>query len=143
MAHLHGVDPEEVALDLYAELDALEVEEVWDRSGANRYGYVEPAEAAAEMIEQVLAPFLQDLQKYQAMGLPTHAKEVCIGLLLGLYQFEHESTNEFKDWAVDAPAEFAREIIDRWRNGLPSQADVGEVKQFINNQLDGWVTWRQ
>ena len=30
------VDPEEIALDLYAELDALNVEEVWDRAGASR-----------------------------------------------------------------------------------------------------------
>jgi hypothetical protein len=30
MAHLSEVDPEEIADALYAELDALEVEEVWD-----------------------------------------------------------------------------------------------------------------
>jgi len=49
-AHLSGVDPEEVAAVLYDGLDALEVEEVWDRAGRTRHGYVEPGEAADEMI---------------------------------------------------------------------------------------------
>ena len=40
-ARLRGVDPEEVAAALYDELNGLEVEEVWDRAGRTRYGYVE------------------------------------------------------------------------------------------------------
>jgi hypothetical protein len=142
-SYLSSVDPEEIALDLYAELDALDVEEVWDRAGPTRHGYVEPEEASSEMIEQVVEPFLQEMTKYAQMGLHAQAKQACIGLLLGLYRFERESTNEFKDWAVDEPAEFASEVIDRWNSGSPSAADVGEVKQFIDNQLNGWVTWRQ
>ena len=46
VAHLHEVDPEEVAAVLYDQLDALEVEEVWDRARETRCGYVEPGEAA-------------------------------------------------------------------------------------------------
>ena len=140
-SYLSNVDPEEIALDLYDELDVLKVEEVWDRAGPKRHGYVEPQEVATEMIEQVIEPFLQEMRKYAQMGLHAQAKQVCIGLLLGLYRFEHESTNEFKDWAVDESAEFAREVIDRWKSGSPSQADVREVKQFIDEELKGWVTW--
>ena len=35
-AYLSEVDPGEVAFDLYDELNALEVEEVWDRAGPTR-----------------------------------------------------------------------------------------------------------
>jgi hypothetical protein len=42
---LASVDAEQAALDLYDDLDALDVEEVWDRSGATRDGYVETQEA--------------------------------------------------------------------------------------------------
>ena len=52
-AHLSEVDPEEVADILYDELDALEVEEVWDRAGRTRYGYVEQAKRPIRMIEYV------------------------------------------------------------------------------------------
>jgi hypothetical protein len=68
-AHLSDVDPEEVVAELYDELDALKVEEVWDRAGEMRYGYVEPGEAADQMIEEVLEPFLGGLGKYQKLGI--------------------------------------------------------------------------
>jgi hypothetical protein len=49
---------------LYDELDALEVGDVWDRAGPTRHGYVEPSEAADQMIEGVLAPFLEELEPW-------------------------------------------------------------------------------
>lgn len=54
---------------LYDELDALEVEEVWDRAGETRYGYVEPGEAADQMIDDVLEPLLKELARYEKLGL--------------------------------------------------------------------------
>jgi hypothetical protein len=140
--YLSSVDPEDIALDLYAELDALDVREVWDRAGATRHGYIEPQEVASEMIEQVIEPFWQEMHKYAQMGFHAQAKQVCVGLLLGLYRFEHGSTNEFKDWAVGEAAEFARKVIHRWKSGSPSHADVSEVRKFLDDQLKGWVTWR-
>ena len=82
------------------------------------------------------------MRKYARMGFHAQANQVCIGLLLGLYRFEHESTNEFKDWAVDESAEFAREVIRRWKSGSPSQEDIREVRHVIDGQLKGWVVWR-
>lgn len=63
-AHLSEVDPEEVAFVLYEELDALEVEEVWDRAGPTRHGYVDPGEAAYGMVEEIIDPYLEELKKY-------------------------------------------------------------------------------
>ena len=137
-ARLSGVDPEEVAAELYDELDDLEVEEVWDRAGETRYGYVEPGEAADQMIEEVLEPFLKELGKYQKLGMNNEANRMCMGLLLGLYRFEHESTSEFKDWAPDAPGVFAEAVVDAWRAGSPSRRDVAAVKAFVEDELGRW-----
>ena len=136
--HLSKVDPEEVAAVLYYELDALEVEEVWDRAGRTRYGYVEPGEAADQMIEEVLEPFLEELRKYQQLGMPVEARRLCMGLLAGFCRFEHESTSKFKDWAPDAPSSFAWTVVDAWKDGAPSRADVKVVKAFIEDELGGW-----
>ena len=46
LTSISGEDMEEVAAALYDELDALEVEEVWDRAGRTRHGYVETSEVA-------------------------------------------------------------------------------------------------
>jgi len=137
-AHLSEVDPEDVAAVLYDELDALEVEEVWDRAGRTRYGYVEPGEAADEMIEDVLEPFLEELTKYQKLGINTEVNKMCMGLLLGLYRFKRESTSEFKDWAPDAPSVFAEAVVEAWKEGSPSRVDIAAVKAFVEDELGGW-----
>ncbi len=118
-AHLSQVDLEEVAFALYEELNALEVEDVWDRAGPKRHGYIDPGEAADEMVDEVITPCLEELKKYRALGMNAEANRMCMGLLLGLYKFEHESTSEFKDWAVDAPSGFAWVVIDAWKAGTP------------------------
>jgi hypothetical protein len=136
--HLGDIDSEEVAAELYAELDALEVEEVWDRAGETRYGYVEPGEAADQMIEEVLEPFLEELGKYRKLGMNTETNRMCMGLLLGLYRFDHESTSEFKDWAPGTPIIFAEAVVDAWKAGAPNRADVKALKAFIEDELGGW-----
>ena len=137
-ARLSEVDPEEVAIVLYDELDALEVEEVWDRAGPTRHGYVDPGEAADQMIEEVIEPYLEELKKYQELGMNVEANRMCMGLLLGLYQFDDESTSKFKDWAPDAPSSFAWAVVDAWKAGAPSRADVKAVKASIEDELGGW-----
>ena len=138
LTSLSGEDVEEVAAALYDELDALEVEEVWDRAGRTRHGYVETSEVASQMIEAVLAPYLEELSRYQALGLNLEAGEMCQGLLLGLYQFEHELKSQFKDWATDLPLDFAQEVLAAWRRGATGEADDGEVSGFIQEELPRW-----
>ncbi len=137
-AHLREIDMEEVAAALYDELDALEVEEVWDRAGNTRHGYVEPVEAADQMIVAILEPYLQEITKLQQLGMLYQAGQLCKGLLKGFCTFEKESASEFKDWAGDAPIIFAEEVIIAWKSGNPSREDIAGMKRFMGDTLDGW-----
>jgi hypothetical protein len=137
-AYLSELELEEVASVLYGELDALEVEEAWAQAGRTRYGYIEPIEVADEMVGVVIAPFLEELRRYQALGMNEQVNRMCMGLLLGLYKFDDESTNEFKDWAGDAPTVLAEEVVRIWKDGRPSKADVEALRTFIEEALDGW-----
>jgi len=138
MAHLSEVDPEEVAAVLYEELNFPDVEEVWDRAGPTRHGYMDPSEAVYGMVEEVIEPYLEELKKYQELGMNTEANRMCMGLLLGLYRFDHESASEFKDWAPYAPSNFAWAVVDAWKAGAPNRADVKALKAFIEDELGGW-----
>ncbi|MBI4320136.1 MAG: hypothetical protein HY675_16730 [Chloroflexi bacterium] len=135
---LSDVDREEIANALYAELDTLDVEDVWDQAGSKRHGYVEPSEVAYQMVEEVLEPFLDELRKYQKLGKPVEATQLCAGLLMGLYKFEGESTSEFKDWAADAPTSFAAEVVEAWKMGRPSDTDLVALKEFVQQELGVW-----
>ena len=138
LSYLSGVDVEQVAVFLYEELDTLEVEEAWDRSGQTRHGYVDPSEAADQMIEEVLEPCLADLAKYQKLGMNMEANRVCMGLLQGFCRFEEESKAEFKNWAPDAASNFAWVVVDAWKKGAPSKADRKALKAFIEEEMAGW-----
>lgn len=135
---IQPVDIDDVAGTLYDALSALEAEEVWERAGRKRHGYVETDEAAYQMIEEVLAPFLKDLTRYQKLGLRDEADEMCEGLLLGFYQFEHECVSQFKDWAPDAPIYFSETVVDAWKAGAPAKDDIEALKAFIAEELGGW-----
>ena len=62
--YLRDVDIEDIASQVYFELDSIEVEEVWERSGRTRNGYVEPTEMAFQMFEDALDPFIEEMKKY-------------------------------------------------------------------------------
>lgn len=138
LARLSQVDVEDVAGFLLAELESLQVEEVWDRADATRYGFIEPSDAAGEMLDEVINPFLEELARYQKLGLYVQTNRMCMGLLEGLHAFEYESTSEFKAWAYAPATVLAEAAVDAWKAGSPRPADVAAVKAFVEAKLGGW-----
>jgi len=129
--HLSAVNIRDVADDLYFDLNRLEVEKLWDRSGKTRYGYIDPGEAADAMFEEVLEPYLDELRKYLKLSMHKEAKTYCKGLLLGIRKFETESNTEFKSWAIDIPSERFDELLSIWKSKQSNQRDIEEMEQFI------------
>ncbi len=139
LAYLSNVDVEDVAGALLDDLEGLTPEEVWDRAGNTRDGYVETGEAAEEMIQELLDPYLEEMRKCHKIGLDREAQQMCMGLLLGFYEFEYKSKTDFKDWAVDAPIFFAGEALTVWREGTMNTAERQEVQTFIEMKMPRWA----
>jgi hypothetical protein len=139
-ADLSDVDIDGVAEELRSQLERLTPEDVWERSGYTRDRYVETSEAAYGLIEETLEPFLDELRQCQKAGLPKEAEMICLGLLLGFYQFEHEVKREFKDWAPDAPLEFACEVVLAWRKEVAPGEDISEMLALIQKEMPYWVS---
>lgn len=125
------VDVEGVEEGVYWDLDSIAVEEVWDRSGRKRGGYVDPGKAAWQVFEEALTPSLDSLRRFQRLGLMPQAKRQCMGILKGIWRFEKESDSEFKGWAVDAPGEFFASTYREWRKGTTSKQEAAEVRRFV------------
>lgn len=49
-------------------------------------GYVHAVEAAGEILDEALEPFLHDLERRAALGMTSAATELAVGILLGLYE---------------------------------------------------------
>lgn len=132
-------DATAIVAEVQGELEQLEVEDVWDRAGPTRDEYVETGEVADEMIQGVLDPYLEDISRYQALGMELEATYLCMGLLQGLYQFEHESASEFKNWATDLPAAHAEAALAKWRAGSPPLEMVVTMRDFAQQELPHWA----
>jgi hypothetical protein len=125
------VDVEEIAEEVFCELDSIAVEQVWDRSGSKRDGYVDSGDAAWQLFEEALTPFLDSLRRCQRLGLTAQAMHHGMGILKGIYRFEKESDSEFKSWAVDAPGEYFASTYREWRKGTTSRQEVAAVRRFV------------
>lgn len=137
---LSQVEMEEVAANVQMELEFLHIEDVWDRSGAKRDGYVDPGDAAWEMFEEALGPFQSEMDKYKQLSMLKEAELTCQGILKGIYSFDKESSTEYKQWAVDAPGEYFRVILNDWKK-LQSRPPVLIMQKFLEAHCPDWAEW--
>lgn len=113
------------------------MEEVWDRSGSTRHGYVDPVEAAWEIFEETLQPFLEELKKYQELSMTNEAKYYCMGILKGIYKFDKESKSQYREWSVDAPGEYFEIVLNKWKDNCSISDDLKEMENFIKEKFPG------
>ena len=135
---LADVSIDEVADCVQAELESLDVQDVWDRSGKTRNGYVDTGETAWNMFEAALEPFREEMEKYRQLSMLEQAEAVCLGILKGVCDFQWNSDTEFKDWAVDAPAEFFWTYLEEWKQHCKQRSSVAKIEQFLTENCLEW-----
>lgn len=138
---LSDVDCDEVASEVFFELDAIGIEELWGRSGPSRHGYSSPDEMAVEMVEEALKPYGDKVQEYRRIGMPEQSRQYCMGILKGIYRFDNESKSEFKDYATDIPGECFGWLLDEWRRECTRKRDVKEMNEFLSRECPKWAKW--
>jgi hypothetical protein len=138
---LSHVDRDEVAANVQMELEGLHVEDVWDRSGATREGYVDPGEAAWDMFAEALKPFQDEVDKYKQLSMLEEAALTCQGLLKGIYNFDKESSTEYKQWATDAPGEYFSMILDDGKKLFEGQPSLSGLTEFLQTHCSDWAEW--
>ncbi len=91
-----------VADDVEDALQGRDIEELNTRAGHRPgRGYVHPAEAASEILDEALQPFLDDLQRRADLGFGSAAVELAAGILLGLYNCRDGSSETVLEYCSD------------------------------------------
>jgi hypothetical protein len=108
---LSQVSFESVADDVEQTLRSLDLDDLGSRAGRHRGGYTSPTEAAWELLQEAVDPFLADMKRQMELGLEREALEVCKGVLLGLYRIRDTRGDELLGWAEDFPAEAAAQAV--------------------------------
>jgi hypothetical protein len=101
-----------VADDVEGALQGLDIEELNTRAGHRPgRGYVHPAEAADEILDEALQPFLDDLRRRAHLGIRSAAVELAVGILLGLYNSRHGNSETLLEYSPDYAAERASGVV--------------------------------
>jgi len=129
-----AVDADRIGSEVFSSLDSLDYGDLNGRAGRTRYGYTEPDEAAWELFEEKLSPFIDEMVKNRDRALPAVAKEYCIGIIKGLLMFEKGSTSDLKGWLQDAPGEYIDTVVEEWAKGHPGSEDIAEVMRVVNGR---------
>ena len=125
------VDVESIAGEILSDLEFLDVENLWDRSGSSRHGYVEPIDEAYIMITEVLKPHIDNMKRYHAMGMFHEEMIYCMGIISGLKEFDEVSDTEFKDWASDVSTSEIDDILNDWKKSCKDPKLKKAMDKFI------------
>ncbi len=141
---LGEVTLESVASDVEDAIRQLNHEDLNGRAGRHSWGYTEPTEAAWELLEEVVEPFVEDMKRHLSLGLDKEALEICKGIVLGLYLCRNARGDEFLGWAPDFPAEAAGNAVADWI-GAGEQGTSGNqpkrvrlLWEFVDKHLPEW-----
>lgn len=103
-----------VAGDVEDILLGLDIETLNTRAGYRPgCGYVHPVEAAGEILDEALRPFLDDLRRRAQLGMRRAAVELAVGILLGLYECRHGDSETLLEYSPDYAAERASDVVDQ------------------------------
>ena len=143
---LRQVEYEDVAAEIEDEIRALDYEDLNARAGGHEWGYIEPSEAAWEILEEIVEPFLDDMKRHIGLGLEAEALEICKGMVLGLYRLSEREGGDVLGWATDFPAEAARNSLEIWYAGAdnPKSRDISRktrppLPQDFLSMVPKWI----
>ncbi len=104
-------DFEAVADDVEYELRGLDIDDLNDRAGSQRDGYTEPTDAAWDLLQEVIDPFLANMRRHLERRMDAAALEMCKGIVLGLYRVRRQADDGVLGWAPDFPKEAAVQAV--------------------------------
>jgi hypothetical protein len=141
---LGQVSFESVADDVEHALRSLDLDDLGERAGRHRGGYTSPTEAAWELLQEAVDPFLSDLKRQMELGLEREALEICKGILLGLYRIRDTRGDEFLGWVEDFPAEAAADAVRVLAGGKQKVAAASRRarphfdRAFVDKHVPEW-----
>jgi hypothetical protein len=103
---------EDIADDVLAAVTSIGLDAVNARAGRTSWGYVDPTDAASELIEEAVEDVISDMKRRMGFGLGNAAEAICRGIVVGLRRAEEFESDGALGWAPDFPAEEACHVVE-------------------------------
>lgn len=132
-----GIDEGEITDEVCNALSDLDVHQLWEEPGGRHDGYVDPCEHAYEMIEEIIEPYCEEMERYLDRNMTEEAVAYCRGIIRGICVYMKDEAGEFADWAVDNKDGLTYDVIERW-NGKCTDPDLlQDLETFRKKCLTG------
>lgn len=111
---LSAITVDDVAAEVSATLRLIPLEELGARAGRVRgRGYVHETDAAWEIVEEAVEPFLADMRRRASLSPAGPAAVVATGIVAGLYRVDPPEDGSVLAYAgADVPGELADAVLD-------------------------------
>ena len=119
---------EEIADEVFHAVTSVDLDALNERAGSHSWGYVEPSEAAGELLEESLDPLINNMKRQAELGLAAGAEAICVGIVEGLYRSRNVNTDGALGWAPDFPAEEAGHVVGEFFRSSPPAANLAAGK---------------
>ncbi len=119
-------------------------EEIGSRAGEHSLGYVEPSQAAWDLLEDSLEDIRAGMKRRFEAGMKPATEKICQGILLGLLKDDGEKNENdgALGWAPDFPAEAAAWSLSLLLELYPQRqrrAAGNRIVQAIEEHANDWV----
>ena len=139
-AALTEVDAEAVAEDVEQVVLGLDLDDLNSPAGRHNWGYVEPTEAAWELLEEAIDPFIEEMKRHIDLGFEAAATGTCAGIVLGLYRCRGKNSDQMLGWAEDFPAETAGHAVATLaRDSVAKQRRAWRIADTVIGRVPEWV----
>ena len=133
---------DDIALEVFDAVTSLDVEALHGRAGKHSWGYVEPSQAAWEILEESVEGYLADMKRRLDLGLGEAAVALCRGVVVGLHYVEEDGLDGLLGWAPDFPAEEACYAVSELIRTCPRK-ERGALHRSLTEALgDAVPSWR-
>ncbi len=139
---IDDVSVEAVAEDVAYLVGSIDIEELGGRAGKQSWGYVEPSQAAWDLLEESLEDIRADMKRRVEAGMKPPAEKICQGIVLGLHEADGTNSDGALGWAPDFPAEAAAWSLSLLLELYPQgqrKAAGSRVIRGVEEKVESWV----
>ena len=139
---IDDVSVEAVAEDVAHIVGSIGIEDLRGRGGKQSWGYVEPSQAAWDLLEESLEDIRSDMKRRADAGMKPAAEKVCQGIVIGLHEVNGTNSDGALGWAPDFPAEAAGWSLSLLLELYPNdqrKAVGNRVIQGVEEKANSWV----
>lgn len=132
---------ENVADDVHDAVTSLGIDSFHGRAGKQAWGYVEPTEAAWELLGEAVEDIVADMKRRMDLGLHEAAEAICCGIVLGLHKAKGVGSEGPLGWAPDFPAEEACHAVAELIASCPPKvrgATRNRLVEALGGLMPGW-----